>query len=287
MDERGIFQGDVELTLASGAINTPRGWLWPDDTKAYVEAYVSHSYPAIFAFGTCLHPQTIGNSFMSLQDQNVNRSHLIRAYDKENISRDSIIGSVVSSEYPPSPDGGWRMTNGTPPGIRCIMTIFKQASGVDKILGTQQAGRKKWSVSIEYNYATAESGFLISNMGLKGGNEIMNFSDTPSDIMNLGMWYVPWAKAPADLQACWDKKKGVMKGQWKGAKTILMQGGIGGKISYIGIALTEYPAEPTARIDQVLAEDKPDDKVNPMLLPIHSILKSAVDYNNKVLARLE
>jgi len=266
----GTFTADVDVQLNDGAIYTEdRGWLYPSKTNAYIECFLSHSFPTVFAFGCCLHPATVARSYLSLRDQNVNIGHIIRAYDPEGTARDRIIGSVVSVGFPPAPSlnqpsqsqvessGVWQVTAGTPPGIRAVMSIFKQASGVDRILGQQQSGRKKWSVSVEYTYSLAESGFLVQNddnIKSSVATELLRAQDTPKDFMSLGWWYVPVAKASKELNDCWDRKKGMIARKWKGANTLLLQGGLTGNIDYMGIALTDKPAEPTAELGAVLAE---------------------------------
>lgn len=259
----GSFTADLEVQLNDGAIYTEdRGWLYPDATKAYVECFLSHSFPTVFAFGCCLHPSVIARSFMSLRDQNVNVGHIIRSYDPDGNARDRIIGSVVSVSFPPAVNesGVWEVGSGNPPGIRAVMAIFKQASGVDRILGQQQAGRKKWSVSVEYTYPMSDSGFLVQNSdSIKSSvaSDLLRAQDTPKDFMSLGWWYVPISKATPELLECWDRRKGMMSKKWKGANTLLLQGGVTGTIDYMGIALTDRPAEPTAELGAVLAE-KPE-----------------------------
>lgn len=287
MEDKGILGGEMDLVLAGGVIQVNGRALSPDPYTGFVDATVSCSFPSIFAFGTCLHPQTVANSYQTLDNKNVNFSHVIRSYDPESYSRDKIVGFVVGSEFPQAPDGGWKLTKNTPVGIRCVMGLFKQATGISQFLGSHQTSKKKWSVSIEYNYSTKDSGFMIAYGNLRGGGDIHRIEKTPQDMRELGYLYIPYSAAPKDMLDCWDAKKGVIKKKWNNVDTFLMQGGIGGTIQYLGIALTEYPAEPTARIDQVLAEDKEKIEVNKLLLPLKSSIDFAMAYNQKVLAHLE
>lgn len=263
--ELGFCELSLDVQLCSNGIFTAdRGFLKPDNTKAYVPCVLSHSWPVVMAFGNTLHPNTIARSFQSLRDQNVNIGHMVHSYDKDNIPRDRIVGSVVSVDFPASDDGGWILGNDPTkaPGIRAVMSLFKQAAGIDRIIGQFLSGKRQWSVSVEYLYDFKESGWLVipatASQNYELAGEMVTMGTTPDEVRKLGMWYVPWTKAPDEMLSCWNKRKARVDKDYKGAKVVLMQGGIDGGIHYMGIGLTEAPAEPTAKINDMFASKHPE-----------------------------
>ena len=119
----------VGVSLCAAAIDIAGVSLAPDDTKAYLEFTIAHTWPAVTAYGTALHPGTVANSYSSLLHQVLNKGHLMRAYDqskeRNEIPRDHILGMVVGVEYPQAPVGGWRI-GGAAAHIRAVASVVSQ-----------------------------------------------------------------------------------------------------------------------------------------------------------------
>ena len=76
---------------------------------------------------------------------------MMKAYDtskeKNEITRDHILGSIVAVEFPQTPSDGWRMGQGSP-FIHAAAVLHKAAEGVPKLMGEHLSGRHRWTVSI-------------------------------------------------------------------------------------------------------------------------------------------
>ena len=152
------------MSLCANAIDIAGVQLVPDGTKAYLDYTIAHTWPAITAYGTALHPGTVANSYRSMLHQVFNKAHLMKGHDtskeKDQIPRDHILGSIVGVEFPNEPGYGWRLGKDSP-HIRAVAVVHKAAEGVPKILGEHMSGRHKWTVSMEVDYHVLESGFVI------------------------------------------------------------------------------------------------------------------------------
>lgn len=260
------------MTLAGGVVAPHGAKLEPDPTKAYIEFRLAHAFPVVSAYRTSLHPTTVRNSYMSMLNQQFNYGHLVREYHKESdkdIREDRILGAIVAVDFPREPMGGFTLTNSDDaPGMRCVATIAKQAKGMDRVLGQYQTGRKDQTVSLELEYILADSGVVLvpaaqgSLVGkeredaLTDNDRTMLAKFTPPDYARAGLGYVPLAAAPDDLFRCFDLQTGMWSKPYKGNNLVTLMGGIDGSVHFKGTGLVNYGAEPAARIETLLAEDK-------------------------------
>jgi hypothetical protein len=223
----------------------------PDDTKAYVECRISHSFPSVLFYGSALHPQVIQNSYQTMLHQKVDLMHLVKVYDKDKISRDRIVGSVVAVEFPVR-GSAWPIPKSVDdaPCIRAVMAIYKQAEGVDRVLGQHQSGRQRWTVSQEIMHERQTGVFLVK--GKSGG-----FSSTHPEFAALGYEVINWDAAPDSLRAVLPNRAGGKVKPWKDGTTtrdvVFLMGGLNGSVTYEGIGLVQEGAEPEAEISRVLA----------------------------------
>lgn len=226
--------------------------LVPDDTKAYLEFAISHSYPVVTAYGTGLEAGTIRNSHASMLHQVFNLLHEMKAYhpDRE-MKGDRIIGSVVAEHLMEGPQGTY---------IHGAAVIHKLAHGVDRVLGQHQSGRHEWTVSMEVRFDLFESGWILGGPEGQGLESLPEPARelcarcTPDKVKRQGRAYLPWSEAPEDLLACYSREEGRVTQAWQGVPTVLLMGGVDGQVHYHGVGLVPYGAEPTARIARVLAE---------------------------------
>lgn len=245
------FFGVADLTLCAGGLEMGGQRFEPDDTKAYVECRISHSFPSVLFYGSALHPQVIQNSYRSMLHQKVDLMHLVKVYDKEKISRDRIVGSVVAVEFPVR-GSAWTLPRSVEeaPCIRAVMAIYKQAEGVDRLLGQHQSGRQRWTVSQELMHERKDGVFLV-----KG--KVGSFTSTPPEFAALGYEVIDWESAPDSLRAVLPNRAGAKVKPWNdGTKTrdvIFLLGGLNGEVTYEGIGLVQEGAEPSAEISRVLA----------------------------------
>lgn len=254
----------------------------PDAATAYVEFFLSHAFPAYLdvaepgaePYRSTIHPVTVANSYQSLRGKVMNFAHLMRSYDPQKNVRDRIFGTVMAVEFPPPPEGGWKV-QGDPakaPGIRAVAALHKNAEGVMKMLETWQQGETpfgdtEWTVSMENEACREDGGFLLkaevgdqsSEVG-KRLAELEALGQTPKDFRALGWIYVPWAMAPEDLRNCMDAggiiavaKNYLETGSDPGVPTLFLNGGLNGRLFYFGVALTPLARESRARVSRVMA----------------------------------
>ena len=236
--------------------------LRPDDTKGYIEFRISHPWPVVTAYQTCMHPATVANSFASMHHQVFNLDHRMRAYDKskerDEIPRDFILGSIVGVEFPQAPYGGWKMQGENPPCIRAAAVIHKCAEKVPQILGEHLSGKHKWTVSMEVDYSVLSSGFVVMKRGEAKGVQAKLLDEvTPEEFTALGLGYVTMEQAPDELleQYDFDKRRMKPNAQWGKLPLALMKGGVGGQVHFRGVGLVRFGAEREAEVASVLAAD--------------------------------
>lgn len=227
----------------------------PDTTKGYFDFHISHGL-VVTAYGTTIEPGTIRNSFSSMKHQVINLMHEMKAYhpERENMKGDRVVGTVLDVSLVNGADG----TN----HIHGIGVLHKLAYGLNHVVGQHQTGRHEWTVSMEVNYWLDESGFLMGREGdsleatmkaIKDEEKERCLAGTPDHLRRRGRLYLPWANAPEDLRQCFSSEQGRIVSKWRDLDTVLMMGGVGGKVHYHGVGVVTYGAEPTARIGQLLA----------------------------------
>lgn len=225
--------------------------LTPDITKAYGESFQAHAFPVVTLFGTALHPQVVANSFRSMKHQLLDLHHLIVAYDPEENPRDRSLGSIVDVEFPPTPEGGWKVqsSKSSAPCIRAVWVVHRQLEDAENIITLQRTGQIKWTVSMEHKYYMETSGYIVQG---KDGVDKWEKS-TPGDLRGMGYIYVPHEEAPEELQACFDDEKCKILEDFKDQKVVCLLGGLSGTIHFMGIGLTPIGKEKEAYISQMLA----------------------------------
>lgn len=265
----------------------------PDASKAYVEFTLARPFPVVSAYGTCTHPGTIGNSWMSMEDQLFDFAHRIKSYDtspgKDTIHRDYALGSVVGVEFPNTPLGGWRMglNKDVVPAIRGVAVIHKALERVPALLAEHLGGRHKWTVSLEMDYSLLESGFVIANRSdATKTQEAVLSATSPKDFTELGLGYVPIEQAPDDLFECFDLKQRRIKSQWGKLPVVLMQGGINGSVHFRGVGMVRYGAEREAEIQTLLATD-PDQLYDLSDADLGHVLNGVSEFQNNLKKTLD
>ncbi len=248
-NDADAFEMQVETEVcAAGSVTVGGREFVSDGDTAYVVFSICHGFPVVFPDrGGAFHPATVAASWPTIINKVFNYCHEIRAYDKERIPKDRILGTVLAAEFPPEPRGGWKVGRDrkSAPGIRAVAAVHKCADNVPQILGLHQSGRLQWQVSIEFDYAQNDSVFAL-----------------PAD--NAEGWeYVRYVDAPPDLQALWGprpRSKGagkVILGDYNGVRPVVLWGGIpgltAGRVNFHGVGLVQYGAEPENRIESVLA----------------------------------
>ena len=95
---------NLGVTLCANAIEFPGNLvLEPDESKAYAEFEIAHACPVMTAYGTMLHPGTLGNSWPLDAASGVQPGapdEVLRPLEgKEQIARDHILGSMVAVDF--------------------------------------------------------------------------------------------------------------------------------------------------------------------------------------------
>jgi hypothetical protein len=238
--------------------------LRPDASTAYVEFYLSHAFPVVTVDDTALHPQVVANSYRSMLYKVFDLAHLMKKYDPKNNPRDRILGTVVAVEFPPTPEGGWKVQGDKDkaPGIRAVACMHKNAEQVNKILDGYFSGQMQWTVSMEQAFTVESSGFLI-----KGDYQAEEEDSTPEDLKALGWQYVSAAEAPNELLKCLDSKEAKIIKKFRAGETLVLFGGLNGSIHYQGVGLTPLGKEKEAEVSTMLASAKLIEGANGELMP--------------------
>lgn len=254
----------VSLCMDGGALEMGGRRFVPDKTKGFIEFYLAHAFPVVSARGKAMHAGTVANSFRSMELQGFNFEHRVASYIKDPEERrnaeDRYIGSVAAVEFPEAPYGGWRladmMSGKQPiPAIRGIANIFKQAKGVDRFLGEHQSGRHQWTVSMEVDFAVADSGVILMGNGPAMPKRVMDaaMAGTPEDWRKLEIYHIPVPDLPAEVEECWDAEKEQFTKPYRGRQCVLLMGGLNNQVHFKGTGAVRHGAEPTAAMGTVLA----------------------------------
>lgn len=230
----------------------------PDDTKAFMEIDICHTYPDYLgpvAMDTgdrgvavnnlcCFFPDTLEVSHESLLFQQVNLRHILSFYGSKDapIQSDKIIGCVVATSVPRKPVmKGWRVpgnAEGATACIRACVVIFKMARGVGPLLAKHLTNREPQSVSIEVTTRFA-------NLGIYHPGEDRITPLTEPD--------EAWFKSGAVKEV-----KGArmpLIGKHEGQQMFITYGIDGSPVHFRGVGVTPNPAERAAEIVSVAAEE--------------------------------
>lgn len=273
----GLFTSPERCVLNSGekAITILGVTKRADDFKGYLEGTLSHAFPVVCDGGVALEAGTIANSYGSMQDQLFDLSHLMRVHSTpENpIPEDKVLGTIVGVEFPPTPEGGWKLAApGTAtPGIRMVAVLHKQVMEVWNFL-KEYAGTGApfdFALSMEMHWKYREAGYAI----FPGSEPLPEWivASTPADFLELDYGYVPWTNVmafseglptgylaqgrpgEAALAGLYDMEAGRIHEPWQGRQVAVLGGGINGTVRYSGVALVKFGAEPTAAVSRLLA----------------------------------
>lgn len=215
----------------------------PDLFKAYITFDICHSFPQILgptSTGGFLgyHPAVLEANHRSLLHQWMNLRHKTKANDVAGKERDRIVGCIVSTWFPPAPPLGWKIpeTKEQAPCIKACAVLFKLAEGMNRVLGDHQTSRQPWSVSIEVDATIDQLGLYLPST-----REIWPLSLAPDDLLEA---------------VSVDRRSGnLVVGQARGEQLAFAYGNTSGQIFFRGVGMTPNPAEKTARITSIMAED--------------------------------
>lgn len=228
----------------------------PDQSKAYLEFDICHSLPDYLGpvgmgpgvsnycgfFG-----DTLEASHGSLVHQQLNLRHLLKCYGSEAspIHHDRIVGCIVATHMPRRPHNGWKVpgnTAGATCHIKCLAVVFKMASGVSKMVGDHLSEREPQSVSIEVRTQFQNLGLYIPSR-----DQSMPFHE-PTEEVYRAMKMVKGSNVPLVGKV---KTEAHPEGE-----QVIVTYGYGGKpVHFCGVGVTPTPAERTARIVRLNAEE--------------------------------
>ncbi len=231
----------------------------PDNWKAYMEFTINHAMPVVAGptmKGNYLayHPAVIARSCQSLLHQQLNLEHKIKAYNPDKIARDRILGAIVAVSFPTMPFDQWKIGDdkAAAPAIRAVAAIFKQAEGVNRILGNHQASRQTWNNSIEVIYPVDEMGVYIPS-----SREVLSVDALPAAMKGV-------------IER--DRTGHLIIGKFKGEQLAFAPGCVDGTIEYQGVGMTRNPAEKEAEIDQILASARMEGEMMAVAASAHPLL---------------
>lgn len=215
----------------------------PDMFKAYVDFEICHTFPQIIGptmSGAYVgyHPGVLAKNYRGLVHQWMNLRHMTKANDPEGKQRDRIVGCIIAASFPPTPPQGWKIpaTAAEAPCVTVRAVLFKLAEGMNHIIGAHQTSRQKWSVSIEVDATLDNVGIYLPST-----REIWSLAEVPEDLLEA---------------VTVDKKsKNLVVGKARGEQLAFAYGIINGKLHFRGVGMTPNPAERTAKITSIMAED--------------------------------
>jgi hypothetical protein len=257
--------GGLKLCSGDRAIEIDGKTLRPDRATALVEFYLSHAFPVTTCDGTGLHPQVVANSYESMLYKVFDLNHLMKKYDP-GIKQDQILGTVIAVEFGARSaecgfrDEKWEVQpdKAKAPGIRAVACMHRNAEWVDRVLEKHFTGAIDWTVSMEQDYSLDNSGFVVrsAERGVRSG-ELKEWEEkTPGDLKALGWTYVPAGEAPDELFACFDQEKSKITRKFKGSETVMLFGGLDGRVEYCGVGLTPAGKEKEAMVARMMAGRK-------------------------------
>lgn len=233
------------LSTAAGAEPSPFSALGytPDLFKCYVEFDICHSFPQITGptmGGAYLgyHPAVLAGNHEGLRHQWMNLRHETKANDPEGKRRDRIVGCIVATHFPQRPHTGWQIPEKPEdaPCIKACAVLFKLAEGMNRVIGDHQTSRQPWSVSIEVDATMDNIGIYLPST-----REIWPLATVPDDLL--------------DAVSVDPKSRNLVVGKARGEQLAFAYGNTGGKLHYRGVGMTPRPAERSARITSIRAED--------------------------------
>jgi hypothetical protein len=218
--------------------------LQPDDHRAYSIVRFAHCLPVVMGpesrngavFG--LHPAVISRGFPSVIHQQMNREHKMHYLGAKD---DAVVGCVLHAVFPEEPEGGWVIgaDDASAPHIRAQGVLFKQAKGVDKMLGEHLSGRTKMAVSMEMSFYHQQTGIWDRRDGA-----VYDRKEIPQSLK--GYLFED------------DKGRLLVRKGGRADSLVAVMGGKSGKVWFSGVAYTGNPAEWTAAVDSIAASAAKD-----------------------------
>lgn len=215
----------------------------PDLFKAYVDFEICHSFPQIIGptmSGAYLgyHPAVLAANHDGLVHQWMNLRHQTKANDAEGKARDRIVGCIIATYFPQAPAMGWKIPEkpADAPFITARAVLFKLAEGMNRVIGDHQTSRQDWSVSIEVDATWENIGIYLPST-----REIWSLNDVPDDLL--------------EALTVDKKSKSLVIGKARGQQLAFAYGNTNGQLHFRGVGMTPNPAERTARITSIKAED--------------------------------
>lgn len=234
-----------------------------DHTKAYTTFKLNYGFPVITTHGTTIHPSVVDRASQSMVHQVLNVGHRMRQYDPKNNSRDWIIGAIVDVSFPRAPFGGWKIQSlQDTPGMTCVASIFKMAEKSQTVLGEHLTSRRSWTVSTEMLWLPDESGVVVHADSLNACGVPDGNPDTPSDMIELGWHYFSNDAFPELFKQVYNPKEAGLAGKYRKEKCAIMLGGLDGNTHFSGVGMVLHGAEPTAKVEQMVASDDEKEAVN-------------------------
>lgn len=243
-----MFQESFHLTneneeceiIAAGAADPVFGEARPDGFTAYSRVMFGRSLPLVAGpemisgsvFG--IHPAVLARSYPGILHKQMNMGHKVTYLGAK---EDRICGCVLAASFPEEPEGGWVIpaTVDEAPVITAYAALFKQAKGVDKMLGDHLSGKVKMAVSMEFTFYWQEAGIYIPEE-----NEVYHRNALPRSIQGM----------------VFEDEKGrlLIRKSARHPKLVLAIGGKDGRIVFSGVGYTATPADPTASVESIAAE---------------------------------
>jgi hypothetical protein len=242
------FQESFHLTneneeceiIAAGAADPVFGEARPDRFTAYSRVTFARSLPHVAGpemisgsvFG--IHPAVVARSAHGIVHKQMNMGHKVTYLGAK---EDRICGCVLAASYPEEPEGGWEIpaSAGEAPVITAFAALFKQAKGVDKMLGDHLSGKVRMAVSMEFSFFWEEAGIYVPDE-----NKVYHRSEIPRALQGM----------------VFEDEKGrlLIRKSARNPKLVLAIGGKDGRLVFSGVGYTANPADVTATVDAIAAE---------------------------------
>ena len=220
--EWGTFENS-KASLVEDYIEFAKVRWEPNRKLAYVKAELCHSMPLFNSKRRGFTPQTLANSYKSIVNQLIDFEHRLKFYGA---ASDKICGAIAAVEIPEKIESF--IAENKPVPMSILFALFRKADGVEEALEEMAGEVNPWKTSMECEYSP-------DHCALWDGEKA-----------------TAWTEAPMEMKEC---VKQDTVDDYASKPLYLLMGGMNGEVLFTGGALTKWPADKTAKVIQVAANE--------------------------------
>lgn len=230
--EWGVFSQSVIASVVDKKITFAGEVYKPDAAKAFIRATMCHSLPTVNSARRGWTAATIANSINSAKNQLVDFEHRLEFYRQlrsDTGLTDEICGTIVAVSFPPKEQAVALSAEGTSVPVEVLLALHRKAAKVSKALEEIASEDNPWRLSLECEYNIFDS-------ALWDGGAFFPIGGASNEMKQL----VKYNTVDA----------------YNGKQMALICGGEDGNILFSGVALTCWPRDKNAGIQQLAASEE-------------------------------